>query len=246
MINPLPNVENACFMIQQEESQRMLFDAAPSMESTALYNKGGVKDKCSICGFKWHPPEKYWEKVGYPPWHPKSNGSQANRQVKTGQGQIRNQFVPRTVAHVESGNISFTPQQFEKLLKSVQQMGMFNAVDEEIDHQFAAGLDNKEGERIGLGHVSDSKLKHIKELPLSVPKECLEKCLSCLMAKFTKLPYALSDSHDVNIFDLIHIDIWGPYKVPTNGKFRYFLTIVDDCSRGTWVYLLEQKSYSKH
>ncbi|GJY07462.1 hypothetical protein Tco_0374516 [Tanacetum coccineum] len=42
--------------------------------------------------------------------------------------------------YVESGNISFTPQQFEQLLKSVQQMGVFNAADEEIDHQFAAGI----------------------------------------------------------------------------------------------------------
>ncbi|GKD52855.1 retrovirus-related pol polyprotein from transposon TNT 1-94, partial [Tanacetum coccineum] len=62
------------------------------------------------------------------------------------------------------------------------------------------------------------------------------------LGHFTKLPYSLSDSHSTCIFELVHIDIWGPYKVPTNRKFRYFLTIVDDCSRGTWVYLLEHKS----
>ncbi|GJW78498.1 retrovirus-related pol polyprotein from transposon TNT 1-94 [Tanacetum coccineum] len=61
-----------------------------------------------------------------------------------------------------------------------------------------------------LGHVSDSKLKHIKELSVYVSKECLGQCLSCPMAKFTKLPYVL----------------------------------MDDCSRGTLVYLLEQKSDS--
>ena len=41
--------------------------------------------------------------------------------------------------------------------------------------------------------------------------------------KFTKLPYSLSESQSSEIFDLVHIDVWGPYKVPTNGKFRYFL-----------------------
>ncbi|GKE54690.1 hypothetical protein Tco_1489846 [Tanacetum coccineum] len=114
MINPLPCVENACSLIQQEESQRMLLGSAPS-----------------------HPPKKCWEKVGYPPWHPKSKISQANKQVKSGQVQGRNLFVPRTASHVESDNISFTPQQFEQLLKSVQQMGSLNATEEEIDHQFA-------------------------------------------------------------------------------------------------------------
>lgn len=36
--------------------------------------------------------------------------------------------------------------------------------------------------------------------------------------------------------------IWGPYKIPYKGKYRYFLTLVDDCSRNTWVYLLHLKS----
>ncbi|PWA49411.1 hypothetical protein CTI12_AA482060 [Artemisia annua] len=142
MIVPLPNVESACSLVQQEESQRMLFGSS-SLESTALFSKGHVKDgvkdgKCSICGFKWHPPERCWEKVGYPAWHPKNKFSQS-KQTKTGQVQGRNQFVARTAAHVESGNISFTPQQFEQLLKSFQQMTAFNGAEEEIDHQFVAG-----------------------------------------------------------------------------------------------------------
>ena len=38
------------------------------------------------------------------------------------------------------------------------------------------------------------------------------------------------------------MDLWGPYKVPTFDKKYYFLTIVDDCSRYTWVHLLQLKS----
>ncbi|PWA82227.1 hypothetical protein CTI12_AA171680 [Artemisia annua] len=140
MIVPLPSVENACSLLLQEESQRLLFGSSSGVESTALYSKGYVKDKCSICGFKWHPPEKCWEKVGYPAWHPKHKV--ASRQSKPNQNQNRNQFqgVPRIAAHVESGNISFTPQQFEQLLKSVKQMNVFNGGEEEFDHQFTAGI----------------------------------------------------------------------------------------------------------
>lgn len=43
-------------------------------------------------------------------------------------------------------------------------------------------------------------------------------------------------------FDLLHIDIWGPFSVPTPEGYRYFLTIVDDHTRVTWLYLLRTKS----
>ncbi|GJS93166.1 cysteine-rich receptor-like protein kinase 8 [Tanacetum coccineum] len=62
--SPLPSVETACALLQQEESQRGVFGSRQlGVESTALYSKGEAKEKCSICGFKWHPLEKCWEKV---------------------------------------------------------------------------------------------------------------------------------------------------------------------------------------
>nr|GFB54660.1 cysteamine dioxygenase [Tanacetum cinerariifolium] len=76
MIDPLPSVEVTCSLLQQEESHILLFKSSAGIESTALLSKGIMKEKCSICGFKWHPPDKCWEKVGYPPWHAKFKGSQ--------------------------------------------------------------------------------------------------------------------------------------------------------------------------
>ena len=43
-------------------------------------------------------------------------------------------------------------------------------------------------------------------------------------------------------FDLVHCDIWGPYHVVSYTGHNCFLTLVDDCTRFTWVYLLKQKS----
>ncbi|PWA82483.1 hypothetical protein CTI12_AA178300 [Artemisia annua] len=60
LINPLPSV--ACAVIQQEELQKDVFHGSTIVESTALFSKNGGKDKYSICGFKWHPPERCWEK----------------------------------------------------------------------------------------------------------------------------------------------------------------------------------------
>ena len=45
-----------------------------------------------------------------------------------------------------------------------------------------------------------------------------------------------------NAFDLIHCDVWGPFAHSTHNGFRYFLTIVDDVTRSTWIYLMKTKS----
>lgn len=42
--------------------------------------------------------------------------------------------------------------------------------------------------------------------------------------------------------ELIHSDICGPITPTSNGGKRYFITFIDDFSRKTWVYLLQEKS----
>ncbi|XP_074297866.1 uncharacterized protein LOC141628658 [Silene latifolia] len=48
-------------------------------------------------------------------------------------------------------------------------------------------------------------------------------------------------NRSTEIFDLVHVDIWGPYRKETRTKHKYFLTLVDDHSRATWVYLMHNK-----
>lgn len=82
-------------------------------------------------------------------------------------------------------------------------------------------------------------LRHLKLFKDELP--CVNnKCIVCLQAKQTRLPFPVSNIKSTHCFDLIHIDVWGPYKEPTHQGYQYFLTIVDDFSRATWVYLLIQ------
>ena len=37
------------------------------------------------------------------------------------------------------------------------------------------------------------------------------------------------------------MDIWGAYKCATLDGYKYFLIIVDDYSRATWVHLMSSK-----
>ena len=46
-------------------------------------------------------------------------------------------------------------------------------------------------------------------------------------------------------FDILYVDIWGPYHVPTVEGYKFFLTLVDDCTRTTWIYLMKSKSETR-
>lgn len=90
-----------------------------------------------------------------------------------------------------------------------------------------------------LGHASEGVLKRLQQIDVN---NCNQFCDSCLRAKQTKLPFPISFSKTIKSFDLIHVDIWGPYQNATINGEHYFLSIVDDYSRGVWVYLMRYKS----
>lgn len=73
-----------------------------------------------------------------------------------------------------------------------------------------------------LGHVSISKLKHIYSLSgFDVSKD---SCDTCIMAKHHASFFPRSDSLASCLFELIYMDVWGPYKAPKYSSARYFVT----------------------
>lgn len=72
-------------------------------------------------------------------------------------------------------------------------------------------------------------------------KKDFHTCEVCHKAKQSRLPFPMSTTNTTSIFELVHIDIWGPYSQPSITKTNYILTLVDDFSRTTWIYLLQHK-----
>ena len=60
-----------------------------------------------------------------------------------------------------------------------------------------------------------------------------KSCDVCSKVKQTQLSFPNSDNRASECFELIHCDIWGPYRTESVMGARYFLSIVDDASRGT-------------
>jgi len=90
-----------------------------------------------------------------------------------------------------------------------------------------------------LGHVSNKSIDVIKH---KFPFVKYNKYFICDICHFAKQKRLLFASKSKKCFDLIHIDVWGPYSLSSIHGHKYFLTIVDDYSRYTWVFPLKQKS----
>ena len=62
------------------------------------------------------------------------------------------------------------------------------------------------------------------------------------LAKQSCLPFGTSAISSTKPFKIIHCDIWGRYRHPSLFGAHYFLTIVDDYTRFTWIFLMRYKN----
>ncbi|XP_075086103.1 uncharacterized protein LOC142168841 [Nicotiana tabacum] len=69
-----------------------------------------------------------------------------------------------------------------------------------------------------LGHAPFRVLKNIDGLKVVQLKDHL--CTVCPLAKQSRLPFILSNICYFHPFDLVHVDVWGPYRVPTHDGKR--------------------------
>ncbi|CAH9086228.1 unnamed protein product, partial [Cuscuta europaea] len=107
-------------------------------------------------------------------------------------------------------------------------------------------LDNKNDVwHYRLGHLPFNKLKSIVDCTAHPHMNKNILCDICHFAKQKRLPFPDNTSYASHAFDLVHMDVWGPFRVQSYSGFRYFLTIVDDHTRCTWVFMMKTKSEVK-
>lgn len=99
-----------------------------------------------------------------------------------------------------------------------------------------------------LGHINFKDLarlsRHeiIRGLPNLISMDS-QVCGGCQLGKQTKSTHKrLSQIGTNKPLELLHIDLVGPTRTESLGGKRYFLVVVDDFSRYTWVAFLRDKS----
>lgn len=61
------------------------------------------------------------------------------------------------------------------------------------------------------------------------------------MGKSTQLPFTCREITASHPLALLHLDVWGPAPTLSISDARFYLAIVDDCTRYTRIFLLNRK-----
>jgi hypothetical protein len=97
-----------------------------------------------------------------------------------------------------------------------------------------------------LGHRDPKAIQLLEQRLESFQiKKCQTRqiCECCIQAKLTKKPLPKESETRTNaVLDIIHTDVCGPMQTVTPGGSKYFLTLIDDYSRYSVLYLLKNKS----
>jgi len=94
-----------------------------------------------------------------------------------------------------------------------------------------------------IGHPWSKALSKVSSnLQINFSKNTYDLCDVYLRVKQTCICFPISENKASQYFDLIHCDIWGVYHTKSFCGANYFLTILDDASRGVWTYLMKEKS----
>jgi histone deacetylase 1/2 len=95
-----------------------------------------------------------------------------------------------------------------------------------------------------FGHPSYEVVRHMLN-KCNIRSSCdvqSSVCEPCLLGKFHKQPFPISQSRSLKPFELVHSDVWGPSPYVSLDGFRYYVLFVDDCTRYTWIFPMKNKN----
>ncbi|GJW53150.1 ribonuclease H-like domain-containing protein [Tanacetum coccineum] len=232
----LPDVRSAYATISSEESHKV---AAGSIAGSSKRNQasafigprpnnmnnnrqgGGLGLVCENCGFNGHAIDRCFKIIGYPA----DFGKKKSNQSFKGKNISNNNSVGT------SSSSGFTDDQMVTLISLIKEKKLEKICRPIWQHDW----------HYRLGHPAEPLMNVLKDYLQIDKKDNVVGCEIYQRAKQTREPFPLSDHISKCLGDLIHLDLWGPYKVATFEGFRYFLTVVDDYTRAVWVYLIKSK-----
>ncbi|KAF3667077.1 hypothetical protein FXO38_08785 [Capsicum annuum] len=144
-------------------------------------------------------------------------------------------FPSSSVSTISNLNVDF-PQDVSSLSSykmasdlhvtpSISNFFLANTLPVHPDLQFSSSTPNNVSLALiwhqRLGHMPYAKRKSISSLRPIIPTKKPFHCSICPMARQQRLPFPKSTIHSTKPFQLIHIDLWGPYHTQTYNAPSY-------------------------
>ena len=77
----------------------------------------------------------------------------------------------------------------------------------------------------------------LSKLQLGKSNEMLnDNCEICMMAKKNKTQSHIPVKRASHLLQQVYMDFWGPSR-ETMGETHYFLSLIDDCMRFSWLFM---------
>ena len=98
-----------------------------------------------------------------------------------------------------------------------------------------------------MGHISfenlikSNKKDAVRDLP-KIIKPSKPICKHCQIGKKTRVRFKTKENSTTKPLELIHMDLCGPTRTKIIYGEHYFMFIIDDYTRMTWLYFLKEKS----
>lgn len=90
-------------------------------------------------------------------------------------------------------------------------------------------------------HAPKQVLKYFGHTFASNNKITPDFCSACQFGK-SRIQYFPSVETTTQPLELLHADLWGPAPILSSQGYQYYLSILDDFSRFTWIFPLTAKS----
>ena len=94
-----------------------------------------------------------------------------------------------------------------------------------------------------LGHMSEKGLQILAKknsIPFS-KGTLLDPCDYSLLGKQHGVSFSSKSTKKSGVLELVYSNVCGPIEVESLGGYKYFVTLIGDALRKTWVYLLKSK-----
>ncbi|GJQ94182.1 ribonuclease H-like domain-containing protein [Tanacetum coccineum] len=190
---------------------------------------GGSGLVCENCGFNGHTIDRCFKIIGYPADLKKKKNGQNTK----GKNILNNNDVG------SSSSSGFTDEQTATLISLIKDNKVGKNMQANMTVRHPNGTEAFIS-KIGnlklpnglvlfdvlvipeLGHPADTILNVLKKDLKIDNQNHIEFCEICQRAKQTKEHFPLSDHSSSKLGDLVHLDLWGPYKVSSSERFKSY------------------------